>query len=442
MTASQASQDLLDLVLKGGRVIDPAQGIDQVLDVGIKDGKVAALERDISPGRARQAKNVKDKLVLPGLIDVHAHIYEHVTRPFGINADLAGVRSGATVLVDQGTASPFTFPGFRSFVCERATTRVYAFISAYVGGGLFANMKQKFLGPDEVDIDLLVDVIAANRDIIRGIKVHAEAGGASRWGLEPLRRAKEASRRAGVPVYVHLGAIHPVATDEEGGQKVDTDKLVIDATAMLDKGDFLAHIFRPDEGCFMASNGEPNPGIVDAIKRGVHVDHGRGWHFSFAHARKVLDAGLKPDTLGVDSHGLNFVPGVKTTRKGIIRFGVEGYPIDTTNNSPVLALSMASTLTEVLALGVPLYEVISMVTSNAARVMGFADEHGTLKVGRTADVTIMDLENGSWLLRDPRGGEQMASQRFVPDFVLRAGEYHVSDVRVPDSEADRLPLAS
>jgi len=96
----------------------------------------------------------------------------------------------------------------------------------------------------------------------------------------------------------------------------------------------------------------------------------------------------------------------------------------------------------VLALGVPLYEVISMVTSNAARVMGFADEHGTLKVGRTADVTIMDLENGSWLLRDPRGGEQMASQRFVPDFVLRAGEYHVSDVRVPDSEADRLPLAS
>jgi dihydroorotase len=435
------TQERFDLVLQGGRVIDPAQTVDQLMDVGVKSGRIAALEKSIQASDAKQVKDVKGKLVLPGLIDVHAHIYEHVTRPFGINADLAGVRSGATVLVDQGTASPFTFPGFRSFVVERATTRVYAFISAYVGGGLFANMKQKFLGPDEVDIDLLVDVIEANRDIVRGIKVHAEAGGASRWGLEPLRRAKEASRRAGVPVYVHLGAIHPIATEHEGGHKVDTDKLVVDATAMLDKGDFLAHIFRPDEGCFMASNGEPNPGIVDAIKRGVHVDHGRGWHFSFTHARKVLDAGLKPDTLGVDSHGLNFVPNHKTTRQGIIRFGVEGYPIDT-KNSPLLALSMASVMTEILALGVPLYEVIGMVTSNAADVMGFADEHGTLKVGRTADVTVMDLEKGSWRLRDPRGGEQMADRRFVPDFVLRAGEYHVSDVRVPDAEPDALPLAS
>lgn len=436
-----ATQEQLDLVLQGGRVIDPAQNIDQVMDVGIKDGKIAALEKSIPPSRAKQVKNVKGKLVLPGLIDVHAHIYEHVTRPFGINADLAGVRSGATVLVDQGTASPFTFPGFRSFVAERAATRVYAFISAYVGGGLFANMKQKFLGPDEVDIDLLVDVIQANRDMIRGIKVHAEAGGASRWGLEPLRRAKEASRRAGVPVYVHLGAIHPIATESEGGTKIDADKLVIDATAMLDKGDFLAHIFRPDEGCFLASNGEPNPGIVDAIKRGVHVDHGRGWHFSFDHARKILALGMKPDTLGVDSHGLNFVPGRKTTKQGIIRLGVEGYPIDT-NNSPILALSMASVMTEILALGVPLYEVISMVTSNAADVMKFADEHGTLKLGRTADVTVMDLEKGNWLLRDPRGGEQMTDTRVVPDFVLRAGEYHVSDVRVPDAEPEKLPLAS
>jgi dihydroorotase len=99
-------------------------------------------------------------------------------------------------------------------------------------------------------------------------------------------------------------------------------------------------------------------------------------------------------------------------------------------------------MTEILALGVPFYEIISMVTCNAAQVMGFAHEHGTLNVGRTADVTVMDLENGSWLLRDPRGGEQVASQRFVPDFVLRAGEYHLSDVRVPDAEPDRLPLAS
>ena len=105
-----AKHELLDLVLQGGRVIDPAQNIDQVLDVGVKDGRLAALEKNIMPARARQVKNVKGKLVLPGLIDVHAHIYEHVTRPFGINADLAGVRSGATVLVDQGTASPFTFP--------------------------------------------------------------------------------------------------------------------------------------------------------------------------------------------------------------------------------------------------------------------------------------------------------------------------------------------
>ncbi len=428
----------LDLVLQGGRVIDPSQNIDAVMDVGIKGGRVAALGPSIPSSRATRIIDVTGKLVMPGLIDVHAHVYEHVTRPFGINADLAGVRSGATVLVDQGTASPFTFPGFRSFVVERAATRVYAFISAYVGGGLFANMKQKFLGPDEVDIDLLVDVINANRDIIRGIKVHAEAGGASRWGLEPLKRAKEASRRAGVPVYVHLGAIHPIATGTEG---VDTDKLVVDAAALLDPGDFLAHVFRSDEGCFMGKDGKPNPGIVDAMSRGVYVDHGRGWHFSFDHARKILAAGIKPHTLGIDSHGLNFVPGPQTTRRQIMRSGVEGYPINT-DSSPVLALSMASTMTEVLALGVPLVEVVAMVTSNAARVMNFADEHGSLAVGRTGDVTVMNHENGDWLLRDPRGGMQHATQRVVPAFVLRAGEYHLSDVRVPEPEPEALPLAS
>ena len=142
-----------DLLLRGGRVIDPASGIDGARDVAVRNGKIAAVQSDILPTSAREVIDVTGKLVLPGLIDTHAHIYQYVTGRFGMNADMVGVQSGVTTLVDQGGPSCMTLPGFRHFVAEKARTRTYAFLSTYLVGGLEGHYYPNLYSPDGVDID-------------------------------------------------------------------------------------------------------------------------------------------------------------------------------------------------------------------------------------------------------------------------------------------------
>src|SRR2546426_8791482 len=184
-----------DQLLRGGRVICPASGIDGIRDVAIRNGKIAAVQPDILPTSAREVIDVTDKIVLPGLIDTHAHVYQYVTGRFGMNADMVGVQSGVTTLVDQGGPSCMTLPGFRHFVAEPAKSRVYAFLSAYLVGGLEGHYYPKLYSPDGVDIDATVKSATANLDIVRGIKAHAEIGGFSRLGICAI----ENGARVGAP---------------------------------------------------------------------------------------------------------------------------------------------------------------------------------------------------------------------------------------------------
>src|SRR5438874_7805936 len=158
-----------DVLLSGGRVIDPAQGIDGVLDVAIQDGRVATVQAAIPQDSAKEVLDVSGKLVLPGLIDTHAHVYQYVTGRFGVNADMVGVQSGVTTLVDQGGPSCMTLPGFRHFIAEMAQSRTYAFLSAYLVGGLEGHYYPNLYSPDGVDIDATVKAANANRDLVRGI---------------------------------------------------------------------------------------------------------------------------------------------------------------------------------------------------------------------------------------------------------------------------------
>jgi dihydroorotase len=134
------------------------------------------------------------------MIDTHAHVYQHVTGAFGMNPDLVGVRSGVTTVIDQGGASPLTITGFRKFIAEPARTGVYSYISNYLVGGLVGHRYTELYGPHGINVRETVRAIEANRDLVKGIKAHAEIGGYSRWGIETLRLAKLASREAGVPV--------------------------------------------------------------------------------------------------------------------------------------------------------------------------------------------------------------------------------------------------
>src|ERR671911_831042 len=125
-----------DLLLRGGQVICPASGLNGVMDVGIRNGRIAAVQSDVLPSSAKEVTDLRGKLVLPGLIDTHAHVYQYVTGRFGMEADLCGVRSGVTTLIDQGGPSCMTLPGFREFVVKTKKSRVVTFLSSYLVGGM------------------------------------------------------------------------------------------------------------------------------------------------------------------------------------------------------------------------------------------------------------------------------------------------------------------
>src|ERR1700760_1495988 len=381
-----------DLLLRGGRVIDPAAGIDGLKDVAIRNGKIAVVQSDILPSSAEEVVDVTGKLVLPGLIDTHAHVYQYVTGRFGINADMVGVESGVTTLVDQGGPSCMTLPGFRHFVAEPAKSRVYAFLSAYLVGGLEGHYYPNLYSPDGVDIDATVKSAVSNLDIVRGIKAHAEIGGFARWGIRVIEMAAEVGRRAGLPVYVHFGPLWGLPESGTNGEDVDT--ILERVIPLLRDGDILAHPFTRHPGGFVNREGEVHPVIQAALDKGMKVDVGHGSHFSYRLARKAIAAGIMPTTLGADIHGYNtHVPAPA---------GTPDEPADDENHpfAGQAKFTLVQAMSSMMALGLTLEQVVPMVTSHPAEMLGLSDTIGSLRMGMDADVTVLDEQPGRHILHD------------------------------------------
>jgi dihydroorotase len=414
-----------DVVVAGGGVIDPANGIDAVLDIGIRKGRIAAVAAKLDPGRAK-AIDATGLIVTPGLIDTHAHVYEYVSGDFGLNPDLVGVRSGVTTVVDQGGPSALTFDGFRKFIVETAKTRVYAFISAYLAGGLLGHRYVDLYGPTGINVKAIVKAARDNPDLVRGIKAHAEPGGYSRWGMASLKLAKEASRELKLPVYIHLGTLWP----EAKGAAVDASKIIDEVVPLLDPGDILAHPFTKFPSGFVAADGTIHPLIREALAKGVRIDVGRGAHFSFGNARRVIDAGILPFTLGADLHGYNvrLQDGGRAYRGMFSGEGVDAIVQDEDRGSPFARpYSLQHAMTELLALGVPLAEAVRMATQNAAVMLGLEPEMGSLSVGMPADLSAMRLIEVDWTLVDSERVTHSATQLLHPEFAIRAGKLHRAD---------------
>ena len=419
-----------DLLLKNGRVVDPANGIDDIRDIAIKEDKIVAVEPDIGDSRASRVCDVSGLLVLPGLIDLHAHIFEHVSGHFGLNPDAVGIRSGVTTLVDQGAASALTINGFRRFIVDNSDTDVLCFISAYLAGGLGGHRYVNLYGPEQMDVDAVVAEGRSNRDIVRGIKVHAEVGGFSRWGTEALKLAKIASRKLEIPIYVHLGQLWR----EEDGTEIDPDDIIDQLIPLLDEGDILAHPYTRNPSGFVSPQGEVHPMIFKALERGVRIDVGRGSHFSFEAAKALTKAGIKPNTLGIDLHGFNVGKTFKYEGKWrSAEFDYDyGSTVTRTRFNPTFCIYTA--MSEMLALGFSDVDVIKMVTTNAADVLKTDNVMGSLGVRRRADVTVVALQKGKFTLQDggiltdgDLGPEKdrvtlAASKRFRPAFALHKGK--------------------
>ncbi len=415
-----------DLLLRGGHVICPASKVNGVMDVAIRDGRIAAVQPDILPTSAREVVDLRGRFVLPGLIDTHAHCYKYVSGRFGLDADMVGVYSGVTTIIDQGGPSCMTLPGFRHYVAEPAKTRVYAFLSSYLVGGLEGHFYPNLYSPDCIDVDATVTAANANRDLVRGIKGHAEIGGFARWGIKVIQLSAEIGRRTSLPVYVHFGQLWGLPKSGANGE--DADTIIERVIPLLQPGDILAHPFTRHPGGFVDRQGNVHAVIRAALDRGLKVDVGHGSHFSYRLARKALDAGIIPDTLGADMHGYNtYVPPPAGTSAE--------HPDDEAHPFAGQAkFSLTQAMSSMLALGLSIEQVVPMVTTNAAAMVGLADEIGALRPGMAADVSVLSDDRGRFILRDNEKTQVVAERLLQPLFCLRGGRRY-------DANAPILPQA-
>jgi dihydroorotase len=415
-----------DVLLRGGHVICPASGINGVMDVAVRDGKIAAVQKDILPATAKETIDLRGRIVLPGMIDTHAHVYRYVSGRFGLDADLVGVHSGVTTLIDQGGPSCMTLPGFKHFVANTAKSRVYAFLSSYLVGGLEGHLYPNLYSPDCINIQATVDAAKANLDIVRGIKGHAEIGGFARWGIKVLQMSAEIGRKTDLPLYVHFGQLWGLPRSGANGE--DADTILERVIPELRPGDILAHPFTRHPGGFVNREGQVHEVIQAALARGLKVDVGHGSHFSYRLARKALDAGIIPDTLGADMHGYNtYVPPPPGTPAE--HADDEAHPF-----AGQAKFSLTQAMSSMLALGLTMEQVVPMVTTNAAKMIGKEDEIGSLRPGVVADVSVLSDQRGKFLLRDNEKNEVVAERLLQPLFCLREGNRY-------DANANILPEA-
>ena len=271
-----------DLVLRGGRIIDPASGRDETADIAFGDGKVTEIGRDLA-ARGAETVDVRGLFVVPGLIDLHTHVYWGGTS-LGVDAAEVARRSGTTTFVDAGSAGPGIFHGFRRHVIEPSPLRIIPYLNVSFPG-IFA------LGPavavgECADLRLLdprecVRVIGTNRDLIAGVKVRVgrNAGGAS--GVAPLDIALEVAEETGLPVMAHLDNPPPSR---------------LEVLTRLRRGDILTHCFRPFPNAPVQQNGQIREEVLEARRRGVIFDIGHGsGSFGFRTTEAMLAAGFPPD---------------------------------------------------------------------------------------------------------------------------------------------------
>ncbi|QIE55513.1 amidohydrolase/deacetylase family metallohydrolase [Pikeienuella piscinae] len=350
-----------DLVLKGGHVIDPGEGLDGIMDVGFSGGRVAAVGANLSG--ARDVRDVAGRIVAPGLIDMHTHVYWGGTS-LGIDAVEFCRRSAVTTAIDTGSAGPGNFAGFRKHVIEPSPVRILAYL--HVGhAGIFGFSKRVMVGESE-DIRLMdpitaVEVANANRDLIVGIKIRLGRHASGIHGMTPFTYALQVAEETGLPLMVHIDEPPPS---------------YVEVVERLRPGDVLTHCFRPFPNTPLAADGTVRPEVIAARERGVFFDigHGKG-SFAFATARVMLEAGFPPDTISSDIHELCI-------------------------NGP--AFDQVTTLSKFLCLGMPLCDVIRATTTNAAKALG-RPELGALRPGAVGDAAILSLDRGAFDYVDTRG---------------------------------------
>ncbi len=353
-----------DLVLTGGNLLDPAQGINnERRDVAFKDGKVAAVANSISPDQGNQSIDVSGKLITPGLIDLHGHFY-HGASSTAVHADQTCLSSGTTTGVDAGSSGFLNYGAMRDYVFPAHRTRLLAFL--HIGAvGLSANRVLGGALHDMriIDVDETVKAIKANSGFVFGVKVRMHWDAVARWNAhEAMAKAREAATEAGVKLMVHVSG---------------TPIPLPDVLEHLGPGDISTHAFNGNPEGILDGAGKIRPEVRAAVDRGVIMDVAHaGVHCDVEVAKAAMDQGVMPDTISTDVH---IAPAGRTV------------------------YLMNDLVSKFHAMGMTLSDAVAASTSRPAQVLGLQDSIGSLGVGMEGDAAVWEQRQGRFVWHDSAG---------------------------------------
>jgi len=360
-----------DLIIRGGLVIDPSVGLDAIRDVAIVGGKIAAVEANIA-GDAKETIDARGRIVAPGLIDIHTHAGRSKEGPqLALQDGVTGwvdAGSGGADNIDEVAAVARGAPQIGRVLVNIARTGVAA-------GGELHDI-------NAANVALAQGAIARHRDVVIGVKARLSENVASANDLEALRRAQEAAAPFNLPVMIHIG------------QTFSPMRAIL---PLLKRGDIVTHMYAPAPNGILDDQGRLFPDVAAARRRGITFDFGNGVadHFDWPTVERAVKQGFWPDTFSTDWNVMS-----KTT-------GVVDFP---------------NVISKFIMFGMPLSQVVACATVNAARVFPSFDNRGTLNVGAPADVTIMELREGTFEFLDNYKNTRVGRQRLFPIATVYAGK--------------------
>jgi len=390
-SSDYASAQEIDILLKGGHLIDPKNNIDAKMDVGITNGKISRIATDIPVAGAKKVVDIKGMVVTPGIIDIHVHVFagtnkeqQYMDGPNSLPPDGFTFRAGVTTVVDAGSSGWKSFPLFKKNIIDQSKTRVLAFLNI-VGDGMGEHQQDR----NDMDPKMAANVAKYYKNDIVGFKV-AHFGGPQSI---PVDSAVAAGNLANVPVMVDWRGLPP------------ENSLEVLLMKSLRPGDILTHNFHAGKGpganaamykeALVDANGIVKPYVFKAQQRGIIFDVGHGANgFVFSQAIPAIKQGLIPNSISSDLHVANMNAGMK---------------------------DMANIMSKFLNMGVPLKDVIKLSTWNPAMEIK-RTELGHLSVGAEADIAVFKVKTGDFGFFDAHGGYLKGTQKLESELTLKAGK--------------------
>jgi len=371
-----------DLLVTGGEVIDPGAGLRGVMDVGIAGGKIVAVAPSLPASEARREISAKGRLVMPGLVDMHAHVFVN-GHDMGCQTDHFCQASGVTTLCDAGSTGSSNFAGLRHVLDHEVRTRVRAFVNLSAIGITGTSRGGELSHFPYADPEGCARTIAENPDLAIGVKLRFGPGLVWEYSAEPVKLARRTADMAGgVPMMMHI---------------TDSPVPLPDLLEHMKPGDIVTHCYHGRAHGIMGQEKEfLLKEVVEAQRHGIIFDcaHGRN-HFNFRMIERALDQGFLPDTISTD------------------------LTMTTATKGPVWDLP--TTMSKLLHFGMSLDEVVRRATASPAKIMGYEGTVGTLRPGANADISIFELRDGSFDMRDSDGDTITAKRRLLAQATIKDG---------------------